>query len=249
LKGNKNIINIFKQLSNNDDFQDFKNLMNNKVNKITNKDSFIYKNYKIIRKELVNMSDDEISLLIKKVYLNSIINVIIDRENNEFEIFENLNTKKVELETIELIKNFVIMHVDESNIESNEKELSSLFNELVLKKFCSSDSSKIDNVKLNNFIKSYVQIEKNVLDVIPQNISNNTDDIYELFKGIIAKKIGLKKITIDEYNDLLKELSEDIDFYLNLTDPNMFFDDNSPLHQIGDILFMFSTRQIYTPLL
>lgn len=66
---------------------------------------------------------------------NVIFTYIEDNVSDEFKLFENMNTQKVELENIELIKNILIMNINNEELYKNENEIYNIFDEKILSHF------------------------------------------------------------------------------------------------------------------
>ncbi|ATZ16306.1 uncharacterized protein with ParB-like and HNH nuclease domain [Entomoplasma freundtii] len=253
---------IFEHLNYNHDFQDYKFLMISKFNEIDINKSTIYRNYQTIKNvfnENDGLSDQELfdftESLLSKIYFT----LTKDTSQDEFAMFENMNTHKVELDTIELIKNLILMYVDDATLSIHEDKLGELFDNLILKKF--EDKKSINDGKINSFIATYVKSYRSVLvdgedDVLREKIiraKNNKNELYEIFKLILLREIKIlsnntNRLTFDTYGKLIKNLSWNIDLFLEMTESKLFLETSSFLYNIGDILFMFGTRNIYNAL-
>jgi len=251
------IISCFKQLSSSDDYSDFKKLINDEFNDIYFKRSLIYKNYISVFKEFKNFNNDELNRYTENLLLKVIFTQTIDKVNNEYQLFENMNTKKVELETIELMKNFIMMHIDTPYL-NNDKELSDFFTEKIMNKFIVNSKRNISS-KIDNFINAYIQIQKydpligSYLKKQISDVKNNKNDIYSLFKELIKFEINKYssngKLNEDQYKNLIRKLSKSIEFFIEFTENTKFTNNQSIFNGIADILFMLQGRKIYIPLI
>ncbi|ATZ17295.1 hypothetical protein ELUMI_v1c05710 [Williamsoniiplasma luminosum] len=265
LLSNKNHENLiekrFLRVTNNPDEEAFKELLAGKD--VKNPHSLIWENFWYIKDKKINseiLSDQELFDLTEFLLTKVIFTITVDSSNNEFEIFENMNTKKVELETIELIKNIIMMNIEDEILEAgHEANINSIFNSKILENF--KNNKKLDSAQINNFIAAFVnyyqyyleendEIYKNI-----QNVSNNKDELYTVFKEIILKEIGKfknkknEKMTNEQYIELINFLNKHIILFRSVTDKKIYQNQDNSTYVLSDILINLEKRSIYTPLL
>ncbi len=168
-----------------------------------------YKNLEAFTKVFVKRMESFQDFLDFTDLLKRIIVVVIDIDNDEgvHEIFENINSKGVDLNLSDLTKNFFYILLEtkykieasKENFSDTSDEKNNLENEI-------SDifENKIDDLKCENssFITNYlIFLKKEHFN------KENTKEVYKELKDLIKQLIVDGKKTI---NDLIKEINEQI---------------------------------------
>ncbi|WP_027063288.1 DUF262 domain-containing protein [Mesoplasma seiffertii] len=135
-------------------------------------------------------------------------------KEEEMRIFENLNSKGMELSTFELIKNSIFLKVESSEFENYENEISKYFNSKI--DFSNKDviahSPKIKDVHKceENFIYNFLTFKKRD----ENEISKTSKNLLLAFNNVYMK--NYKNISFDQYKNIIDELSGYVSLYLSV---------------------------------
>lgn len=143
----------------------YQQIVNDQFNKITEKNSNIYKNYcwivKRVTKLLENYTFDNILMALNQLY---IVCIPISKEDHPQKIFESINSTGAKLAASDLIRNYILMDI-QSDIQ--EKYYTNYWTKL--EKYVSSDSKK-----LQLFFRMFLACKNKTL--------SNVTSIYRDFK-------------------------------------------------------------------
>lgn len=93
-------------------------IVNNKIEDITNKTSNVYKNYLWLKNELANLakkfSFNDILMALDKLY---VVCIPVTKSDNPQKIFESINSTGSKLTASDLIRNFILMDIDNATQE------------------------------------------------------------------------------------------------------------------------------------
>jgi len=125
IPGKENLMEIFNSLLNMD--KDEKKLDDNQLRYYSNLKYIIT----IIKKEIKNKKEEEIDFLIRKILSVQFIAIVVDSENDIYDLFEGLNSTGLGLSVADLLKNAVLKSAPSkmlrNNIESNWTQIENLF--------------------------------------------------------------------------------------------------------------------------
>lgn len=206
------------KMNNLEDESSFRSLIENEIiwsdkNKLKNSESVYYRNYFIIREYIESLNNDPIYWinLLERVW---IVSIQVDKKDNELQIFESINSKGLELDSFELIKNYLLRKL--INIESYKENKDEKRNKIV--KFFEEMniffrfSKKENDKKFKSFIGSFIINKVNIL-----NESN-----FENKKSIKLPKLSSHISIFNSLRNIVKSLYEDFNSSDKLMD---FIDD------------------------
>ena len=232
-----NVIRSFTRIEGNDDFDAFKLVLSGHT--FTSKEkvshSRIIENYKVVLNWLsVQVKNENDMNSIWDSLLNKVLFVIVNAiDSNEYKLFEKLNTGGVPLTTLELFKNFVIEAFQST--EYKDKEAQKLFEKYITNHFSGRNKDK--------------DVEKFIITYIRENNSVISDDtIFNQFKDLIESKYVFNNPT-SSLEEILKEISKDIQLYIEMTTYAKYTDKNSKLYLISDFLYILDGRSVYYPII
>lgn len=190
----------------------FQDIVEDRVDKIEEKDSNVYKNYinilSYIRKLNVDYSLDEIIAGLNKL---NIVCIPLYPDDSAQRIFESINSTGVKLTASDLIRNFLLM-----DLNNNQQE--EYFNKywLEIEKNISNDPKKLES-----FFRLYLAIKNKALPA-KRSIYNefkkwyyhNSDlSLKEIFKDIIKYSNYYNEIYHTDINKIDKVLRESLEEY------------------------------------
>ncbi|MGY3776023.1 GmrSD restriction endonuclease domain-containing protein [Helcococcus sueciensis] len=132
----------------------YKNIVLDKINQISNKESKVFKNYIYILEYIRELNEsydyNQILLALNDLYL---VCIPLSSEDNAHKIFESINATGVQLTASDLIRNFLLMDLDSEKQEIYYKDYW-----LELEKYLSDDSRKLEN-----FFRFYLAVKNGLL--------------------------------------------------------------------------------------
>jgi len=146
--------------------------LTNNLDKAKYKSTNFYKNFQFLKEKLNEVIIDENSLN-KWMSIDKIVKfstIYLGDEDEEHEIFENINSKGKELDVLDLVKNYFYTKLEKfSDQLSNEleKEINDFFDFKI---------TNLDNKFKEKFVKHYIAYKTGIL------VKNDTKDIYKTFK-------------------------------------------------------------------
>lgn len=190
----------------------FKEIVEDRVDKIENKQSNVYKNYinilSYIRKLNTDYSLDEIIEGLNKL---NIVCIPLYPDDSAQRIFESINSTGVKLTASDLIRNFLLM-----DLNNNQQE--EYFNKywLEIEKNISNDSKKLES-----FFRVYLAIKNKALpakrsiynEFKKWYYQNNEISLKEIFKDIIKYSNYYNDIYHTDINKIDKSLREPLKEY------------------------------------
>lgn len=183
----------------------------------TSKNNF-FKNYYLFYKKLDEEFNNpyDIELFIR-VFLNQFVVAGINFDsrkypmNCEMEIFENLNSKGVELHVNDLIKNYIFNLANEDFLNSKEEAIAKRYNSML------SNHGLFDKVEnLFEFYSSIAEISEGV------EISSKRHEQFSTIKNSLNEffNISEKSYSENEFYSLLDEIESFIKIYKTIIDSN-----------------------------
>ncbi|AVN64363.1 MULTISPECIES: DUF262 domain-containing protein [Mesoplasma] len=183
---------------------------NERKTKITNFETIgksqVAKNYFAIHDMLVSLSQDELSSFYQRYAYKFLISCVDFNKTpaEEMEIFETLNSKGTELDSFDMIKNFLFNLVDKDIFLEKEEEITKIFNEYI-----SFDDLKIEEDKKRKvqeaFLFSYCEYKLLEFKQSDNNLSKNKKSILKHFKKIYETK---NNIDVDEFKKIVSEIGK-----------------------------------------
>ena len=149
---NKKIKYKLKPLVSDDDVYQY--IVNDKIDKIQNKESKIFKNYQYILKHVRELNQkydfNEMLLALNKLY---IVCIPLSENDNAQKIFESINATGVKLTASDLIRNFVLMDLNSELQELYYKEYW-----MEIERLLTNDSKKLEA-----FFRFYLSVKNKTL--------------------------------------------------------------------------------------
>lgn len=205
-----NIYSLYKVLTGYNIASKFKNdlklLTRSQV--ITNYEYFysVFKNYTI-----------EKNLDIYNYYANNFIVSCIrfnDDDINEMEVFENLNSKGKDLDTFDMLKNYIYNMVDQKVFKENSKrvvdEYNKYFNLSLVPKFKGKEDEQ--NKKYEAFFFNFLTYKIALKGTTNIDLKQNKKSLLKAFK----KFYNEKNITFDKYASICSEIGRYFYIYKNV---------------------------------
>lgn len=181
------------------DYEIIEKIINKKVSDLTKKDkkSNYYKNYDFFTKKLETLeSDYEIDIktfkdeILKKIEL---VVINLNSGENEYKVFESINSKGISLSAADLIKNFIYMHL------KNEQKIIKEFENNFLKYFNELEKNNKSSDELINFYRQIFAIETGQL------FSKKGLQIYQKFYEKFNEKFTITEDLLEYTKSLIKE--------------------------------------------
>lgn len=181
------------------DWQSYKNIILGKDLGEKDKETNVFKNYKLFLNLLSGMSESELLLLIEKGLNNfNIVTIQLEPEKNSWEkpqeIFESMNSLGKPLSLADLVRNYLLL--GKSSDEQNH-----LYHNYWMK-IENNLKGKDESFSNSSFIRDYMQLkgEKSY----KKATDTNHKELYRNFKELFSK---------DSQNDLIEKLAEYSDQY------------------------------------
>ncbi len=199
--------------------------------KVENNNSLIFKNYKVIKKEIDRKykNKNEINIFRKKLEQLQMVEITIEDNDDSQGIFESLNSTGADLNALDLARNFLLMKLDaatqsrlynnywkeieESLGEKYMEDLLKVYLELKLKTVLNNDRKKIYNsLRLLSNKKEFKDNEnKNEENSYHEAILKELKDWSIIYKIIIKRNSDIKNVNL---------ITESLErFSLNYTKP------------------------------
>ncbi|NMA07258.1 MAG: DUF1524 domain-containing protein, partial [Ruminococcaceae bacterium] len=241
-----------KPLVSDDDVYQF--IIADRIEKIENKDSKIYKNYMYILEEREKLNEkydhNQILLALNKLY---VVCIPLSGGDNAQKIFESINSTGVKLTASDLIRNFLLMDLDS---ESQEKYYKNYWMEL--ENYLTDDSKKLES-----FFRFYLAIKNKFLPNINAVYSefvkwykSNEEglDRVEIFKDIVKHGKYYHEIYYKDLNTIEGDLKEAInEFRKILSDMpapllmgilDLYYTDLISVDQLSECIFIINNYLI-----
>ena len=158
----------------------YQRIIENELDKITNRNSNVYKNYTYIMKRLENMLDkhpiNDILMALNRLY---IVCVPLSKDDNAQKIFESINATGVKLTASDLIRNFLLMDMPSEQQEKLYKKYWKYLEDILTN----------DSKKLEAFFRFFLAAQTKVLP--------NKTVVYKVFMDWFhakAKEAGVEEI-------------------------------------------------------
>ncbi|WP_339020357.1 DUF262 domain-containing HNH endonuclease family protein [Spiroplasma endosymbiont of Atherix ibis] len=227
----------FKRIDTNSDFRTFNNII--KGEQIQETTTSVFTNSIAVFNMIRNFDENNLNSFFKKIYEQLILSVTIDHISNEYTLFENLNTKSLQLSTMDLIKNFLFMHINHQIVDKHEQQLQFTFEEEIISKF---KNFKNPTSKMDSFINVFLRLKEKKYEA---------DSAFESFKEtLISDFINNRNLkSFEESRKLFIDLGKYIYMYISVSDSNSFNKLEYLTYRFKDILTMLEGREIYYPLL
>lgn len=209
------------------------------------KNSNAYKNYSQIKDFLKHMSASEVDEFYTTfVYYFVVAELRFKNDlGSEIQIFENLNSKGLELSQWDLIKNYIYKHVDINLLIKSEKNIEHLLNELfVIPAGIAFKDSKYD--ELSQFFTYYSRIKHKILS---NRALDDKGKIHKVFASIWpGNKVNFA--STQELRSGLLEISKYFSIYSELV-TDKYNSPDSPLFALRLPISNSSVKTAHLPLM
>ncbi|ASP28450.1 hypothetical protein SCORR_v1c06780 [Spiroplasma corruscae] len=201
----------------------------------------ILDNYYYFYNSLKNLSIENLEKIYEYYYNKFIISFIVfdnNENNNEMEIFENLNSKGKDLDTFDMIKNYIFNSIDEKvfKIKSNElvPELTKYFKMPILKngvkKSLDEDNKKYEEFLFN--LITYLDAINDNKDLIKFKIQKNKKSLLKNFKRFYKDS----NLSEKGYLALCSDLGRYFHVFKVVRIGNLYESSSNEFYEFGDIL-------------
>ncbi len=234
----------FIRLHGNEDYENFTNILADKeINEINN--SIMWVNYRYIVEKIKNIIDKSKN---KQEELDSIFRNTIERVaftanknqiENEYEIFEKLNTLSEPLTQIDLLKNYLLPFCIPEELDENESDVQSEFHNNIWSKLKTE-------VQVKRFVNYFIALYGD------EYLSNKKGmKSFKKLSEIIRKKynLALAKTEINEFMSVLRKIGQEAADFKSITDKSEYTKSDNTYYSYSDILSSFDKRYVYAPLI
>lgn len=193
----------------NKDYEDnMKAVIENTINDDAKKNNAYQNNYNAVFTALNKLDATVMDELIDSLENVVIVEIILSEEDNDLEVFENINSKGHDLSIHDLIKNY--SYILGSNIPDIPKREN--FNERVKKIFDTKIKDNNEEKALSTFWRIYTAVLSN-----NEQPTKKTKIIYKEFKNQVKRTFELSGNTpINELDSLLNKLLDSIEQNYNI---------------------------------
>ncbi|QGS51856.1 GmrSD restriction endonuclease domain-containing protein [Spiroplasma tabanidicola] len=196
----------------------------------------VISNYEFFYREL-NSYDIETLLLIYNYYYNNFILscIVFDDDNtNEMEIFENLNSKGKELDTFDMIKNYIFNMLDDKifNLHTSDvtKELNKYFNLDNVTKY--KGNKEEQSKRYETFLFNYLNYKNTISPFFKGKIQQNKKSILKVFKELHYRH----NIDLNDYKSICNDLGRYFYIYKNIYITSSYIEKNSEYYNFFEEL-------------
>ncbi len=197
--------------------------------------SLVIENYLFFKKELEQYSIDKILDLYNYYSNNFVLSCIkFDEENtNEMEVFENLNSKGKELDTFDMIKNYMYNMVEGDIFKARAKEIVNEFKKYFrLNEITKLNGNKEEqNSKYEDFLFNFLTYKNSIDNLYSGKIQKNKKSILKAFKAFYDRR----KIGFNEYASICEELGRYFKIYKTTRIANDYENPSSEFYFLRDI--------------
>ncbi|QHX36776.1 DUF262 domain-containing protein [Spiroplasma sp. BIUS-1] len=198
--------------------------------------SLVIENYKFFKNQLMDYSIENLVELYNYYSNNFVLSCIkFDEENtNEMEVFENLNSKGKELDTFDMIKNYMYNMVDNETFKNRSKEIVDEFK----KYFRLNDIPKLkgkkdeQNKKYEEFLFNFLTYKNAISNLYIGKIQKNKKSLLKAFKAFYDRS----KISFSEYASVCEELGRYFKIYRTTRITFDYENKSNELYFVSDIL-------------
>lgn len=197
------------------------------------KESVTWKNYLLIQEFLSKETNDENIDEYLQTFIHKFVITELSFKNdlsNEIQVFENLNSKGLELSSWDLIKNYIFKNIEINVLLQHEQEIEGTLVRLFVQKiniaFGEADNERNDKV-LSTFFQHYAQIIS-MKDSSYKTTLSDKGKAYRLFANSWPKsKSPINSMAA--FKEQLLDIARYFEIYLQVT--KKFTDQHSPFFQ------------------
>lgn len=208
----------------------------------TNNDNLLlesnyFKNFKGI-KDILNITTieewDKWLSILRRI---KIAQITLGRKDKEISAFESINSKGLPLNTLDLIKNYLFLVSENSNLNEDSKErINDTMSNKLEKLFLKGNGEK-DEKSINRFFAAFISKEKSIDPIKEKKV------LYKIFKTLIPNKISQEDFSI-----FMDNLEQSIDIYSNLIKLGKSFKTEVDVKSYAKSYLADSKLDMYLPL-
>lgn len=212
--------------------------------------NFLYASEKIKLKYETIKGNEHRQIFLEKLVINLIERIAFTVNKNqiedEYSIFEKLNTLSQPLNQIDLMKNHLLPYCRSEELDRNEQGVQGEFYDNISKKF--EKNKNISEASVKKFVNYYLQL-------YGQEYLKGKEDSdlkpFEKLSIILEKKYKLKRNSksFAGFSQLLKSIGQEIDAFQFITDRSNYTDPKNIYYSFSDLLLSFEKRFVYAPLI
>ncbi|AAT75662.1 unknown protein [Mesoplasma florum L1] len=168
--------------------------------------SLAAKNYNAIHDRIKELNQDELLSFYNRYAYKFLISCVDFNKTpaEEMEIFETLNSKGTELDSFDMIKNFLFNLVDKEIYINNELEITRIFNDYISFNDMKLDEAKTRKVQ-ENFLFGFCEYKMLNFKASDNTLSKNKKSILKHFKKIYE---GKQNLSLEEYKKIVSEIGK-----------------------------------------
>lgn len=207
----------FKKILNNFEAQPIEKLYLNEKSKYAINFKHIYNRMK---KEFNNKSELEffINIFLNKFKIATIsFNDDTFSNKAEMEIFENLNSKGLELSISDLIKNHIFNYCKDEVLNLNENEITKKYNAML-------ETTKIDSKHLEEFYVKIAEISNESNKFFDKEVTKEKRQRFSIIKESLDKFLTIKKndglSSLKEYRNMISKIENYMFIYMEMIQIN-----------------------------
>ncbi len=246
--------NRFKHVYGNLDFDEFSAILGNVSSPKKSEQGNMTINFEFaqekIKSKFNTISEKEKQDFLEDVFVNTVERVAFtvnkNQIENEYSIFEKLNTLSQPLTQIDLMKNHILPYCNSDELDEDESKVQTAFYSNISSKF--EKGKKISEPSVKKFVNYFIQLngpkylKKNELSELKP---------FEKLSVILERKYNLvkDKKTFKQFLGLLKDIGAEIDSFLSITDRTFYTVSTDQYYNYSDLLASFDQRYVYAPLI
>lgn len=245
----------FQHVYGNKDFDEFSHILRfveapKKVDRGNMTTNFLYAGGKIKLKfdSIANQEDKQNFL--EDITLNLIERVAFTVNKNqiedEYSIFEKLNTLSEPLNQIDLMKNHILPYCKSDELDNNENPIQTEFYKQISSKF--EKNNNITEASVKRFVNYFLQLYSQKFITAKEEIDLKP---FEKLSIILERKYDLDRDSksFEEFLDLLKAIGSEIDSFQSITERKNYINPENIYYNFSDLLSSFEQRYVYAPLI
>ncbi len=202
------------------------------------KESNYFKNYKEILNKLNITTFYEWESWMKTLRSVKLVRVELGKDDNEISVFESINSKGLPLNTLDLIRNYLFLVAENSNISDQEKaRINQILTDKLEPLFTKKSNGEKDESKINRFFSAHIAKET-IVDHKKEKFT-----LYKAYKEMVEPNLELK-----DFREVLDNLERDVEEYKDLIEMANTFSKNPISKNYSKSFLAESKLELYLPL-
>ncbi len=203
------------------------------------KKSNYFKNYKEILRKLNITNFYEWESWEKTLKSVKLVRVELGKDDDEIPVFESINSKGLPLNTLDLIRNYLFLVAESTNVLDQEKaRINQILTDKLEPLFTKKYNGEKDESKINRFFSAHIAKE---------TITDHKKEKYTLYKAY--KKMVKPNLELKDFREVLDKLERDVEEYKELIEMANIFSKNPISENYSKSFLAKSKLELYLPLL